>query len=287
MFVGFNLNLDEQFFGSDFAQYIQIGSYQISQHQNTLCHHLDDFIVEGNFVNGTQLQDNWFPVFSTDIFISHSHWDKNLALALAGWLFDTFGLTSFIDSVAWGYIDDLLEALNSRYSNKRKDPDGGYLYSHNACNIVSQHVNIMLSVALQEMMDETEAVFLLNTPNSLPGFTSHSIEETYSPWIFSEINCSKLIRKRPLSDYRPSTIIEHAYKSEQSVCGGLSVCYKVSTDHLYPLNKNDLANWKTHIAKSQMSKSYLLERQVRRLEFSKHALDVLYIQQNLLNKTSK
>lgn len=286
MFAGFNLNLDEQFFGSDFAQYIRIGSNQISQHQNALCHQLDNFIVEGNFVNGTQLQDNWFPVFFTDIFISHSHRDEKLALALAGWLFDTFGLTSFIDSAAWGYIDDLLEALNSRYSNKRKDPDGGYLYSHNACNIVSQHVNIMLSAALQEMMDTTEAVFLLNTPNSLPGFTSHSIEGTYSPWIFSEISCSKLIRKRPLSDYRPSPIIEHVQKSEQFACDSLSVRYEVSTDHLYPLNKNDLANWKTHIAKSSMPKSYLLENQMQRLEFSKRSLDILYIQQNLLNKTS-
>lgn len=42
-------------------------------------------------IDGTNLSDEWFQKIQSDIFISHSHNDENLAYALAGWLKDTFG----------------------------------------------------------------------------------------------------------------------------------------------------------------------------------------------------
>ena len=69
-------------------------------------------------LNGNKIQIDWFPQISADIFISHSHDDEDLANAFAGWLYDEFKLTSFIDSNAWGYVDELLTLFNKEYSQR-------------------------------------------------------------------------------------------------------------------------------------------------------------------------
>ena len=66
------------------------------------------------------MQANWFPQIKADIFISHSHKDKGLALALAGWLEETFGLTAFIDSCVWGYANKLLKMIDDEYCYQKK-----------------------------------------------------------------------------------------------------------------------------------------------------------------------
>ena len=66
------------------------------------------------------MQANWFPQIKADIFISHSHKDEDLALALAGWLKVSFGLTAFIDSCVWGYANDLLKMIDYKYCYQKK-----------------------------------------------------------------------------------------------------------------------------------------------------------------------
>ena len=53
--------------------------------------------LESTVVNGTQLQEEWFPVdfadMKFDVFISHSHADVNRSvLPLASWLYHHLGL---------------------------------------------------------------------------------------------------------------------------------------------------------------------------------------------------
>lgn len=153
--------------------------------------------ITGDVLNGSKVQDDWFPALDADIFISHSHKDLDLANALAGWIYETFRLKVFIDSNVWGYTSDLLKNINDKYSNKRRDSDGGYLYNYDQCNQASQHVNMMLSVALQKMIDKVECVILLNTNNSVTVFEENEncINSTYSPWIYSEIICTQIVRQ--------------------------------------------------------------------------------------------
>lgn len=47
------------------------------------------------------MQVSWFPQIKADVFISHSHSDEKLAIIFAGWLYNAFGLTAFIDSCVW------------------------------------------------------------------------------------------------------------------------------------------------------------------------------------------
>ena len=75
--------------------------------------------IKQHFINGTMLQEDWFPTRCYDsqfqVFISHAHKDFETVSSLAGYLYEEYGLRSFIDSVYWGYIEDLLYELNYHY----------------------------------------------------------------------------------------------------------------------------------------------------------------------------
>ena len=57
--------------------------------------------VKGEIHYGSALAEEWFKIIKSDIFISHSHNDQELALVLAGWLKDKFNLKVFLDEVIW------------------------------------------------------------------------------------------------------------------------------------------------------------------------------------------
>lgn len=249
MFAGFDLNINKTFFAnitdSSFEYYRKKGECHLGALKAKYKDNIQAYILD-DIVNGTKVQSDWFPEVKADIFISHSHIDEDLANAFAGWLNDTFGLRCFIDSNVWGYADDLLEMLNDKYSNKRSDPNGGYLYTHEYCNKVSQHVNMMLNIALQKMIDRVESVFLLNTGNSIHIADSDTtISTTYSPWLYSEIVCSEIVRKKPLSAYRLQPILEFAHeaKEEFRADSSLTVSYDISTEHLVKINAVILNEW--------------------------------------------
>ena len=242
MFTGFNLTIDKKFFASlenSIETYKSLGEEQLNKYNATCETNLKKFIIEEEEISGTKLQEDWFPQIKADIFISHSHIDEELALILAGWLSSEFNLTCFIDSCVWGHSDTLLENLNNKYSNKRKNPKGGFLYSYNSCNKVSQHVNMMLNVALHKMIDKTEAIFLLNTSNSIEKFDDDEINKTYSPWLYSELICSALIEKKPLFTYRSAPMCESENQDNK-----IKIVYDIPVNHLIDLSKDDLKNWK-------------------------------------------
>lgn len=168
----------------------------------------------------------------------------------------------------WGYADELLESINSRYSNKRDEYDDVYL-DHEACNYASQHVNLMLSIALQKMIDKVECVILLNTDNSINVFDkcNTKFNETYSPWIYSEIICTQIVRKKPLLCYRNYHKLMHVNESINFM-HELKIGYKISLDHLVLLTTNDLNTWKDNY------KFY--KRFDNPYEYIEYPLDILY-----------
>lgn len=250
MYAGFNLKIDKAFFINNGEKRYDIlrktGEEHLSSQKAKYEKDLESYITD-KIINGTKVQSDWFPQVDADIFISHSHEDKDLANALAGWLYTDFNLKCFIDSNVWEYADNLLGILNDKYSNKRTDErDGGYLYSHTSCNKVSQHVNTMLNIALQKMIDKTEAIFLLNTSNSVSiSENDYRIDETYSPWIYSELVCSEIVRKKPLSDYRViKAFLEHAeFRAINESEEQIQIKYDAPTKHLILLNESDLLIW--------------------------------------------
>jgi len=249
MFAGFNLTIDSK---ESYKDYFSTGDVFYSSTKKTVQKALDKYLYQDGSLSGKRIQDDWFPEIEADIFISHSHKDIDLAIGLAGWLYTTFELRCFIDSCVWGYVDDLLKKINDKYS--LNDEKNGYDYTK--VIYATSHVYMMLFTRLIGMIDKTECVFLLNTPNSITTTNETIINQTKSPWIYAEILSTELVRKKNISEYRKQILIEKAAKFEK-----LEVRYDVVLEHLYALNNEDLLLWKR-------SCSYNLK--------NKHALDILY-----------
>lgn len=126
---------------------------------------LEKFIGIDGTIDGTKLQEEWFPTskWTFNIFLSHSHADEQLAVSLAGYLQKEFGLNVFIDSCLWGYANELLRKIDEKYC---LSSDGRH-FNYNKRNYSTSHIHMMLANALLRMIDNCEAVFFLNTENSI------------------------------------------------------------------------------------------------------------------------
>lgn len=265
MFTGFDLrvNKDNDILGdrNNFDKLMQVGKHHLDDQKARYSEELKEYITKNN-IDGTRVQDEWFPQIDADIFISHSHDDEDLACALAGWIHETFGLRCFLDSNVWGYSKELLEIMNAKLSNKRENKDGGYLYDHQSCNNVSQHVNAMLSIALQKMIDKTEAVILVNTENSVQVCTENHMNQTYSPWIYTEIACTQIVRKKPLlayRDYKMNLKRENVLFESVRSAIQFTISYTVSLDHLKSLEEEDLEKWEEEYCENKEDYEYPLD----------------------------
>ena len=202
---------------------------------------LSKFLDPDGEINGAELENNWFPQISADIFISHSHDDEELAVTLAGWLYIQFGLESFIDSTVWGYSDSLLRQIDNMYCMN----DGQHTYNYQKRNLSTAHVHMMLCTAITKMMNHTECLFFLNTNKSFNASNIINDHKTYSPWLYYEISISKLIRQ-PLQNHanRKKLIKGKNFSEINESVRNLNIKYPLKMEHLKKINGNDLTKWR-------------------------------------------
>lgn len=260
MFSGFNLSLNTnscmELFEWDFEKYKKKGEEHLNSRIQCFNDELEE-LIRRNTINGSQLQKFCFPIIEADIFLSHSHKDHDLANALAGWIYDKFDLKVFIDSNVWEYSGNLLEELNSHYSNRQESDDGNdVLYDYKSCCKVSEHVNTMLSAALHKMIDKAECVILLNTDSSVRVFEDDSFAETYSPWIYSEIICTQIVRKKPLLCYREYDWSGSFFESQINTDGAMDIAYNLPIKHLTDISADDLKKWLENYEKDLIKGDY-------------------------------
>lgn len=243
MYKGFNLDI--QFDKDELSRFYSLGNEQFEKNKDIVNSTLKDLLLTKGNINGTKMQDDWFPQVDANIFISHSRNDQPSAIILAGFLKSAFGLKVFIDSCIWGYSNNLLKLIDNKFCLQ----PSGY-YDYNKRNQSTTHVHIMLSTALNMMIDKTECIFFLNTPNSIK--TSGVISSTESPWIYSEITMSNLIRKKKLTTYRKEGT---RVFSKGGLAGPVmeSIEYKLDLNHLTEIDKNDLRKWHKEYQKNQVT----------------------------------
>ena len=145
--LNFNLKKDS---------YYETGKKLYSQMKRQIDHNLQNFYKDG-VLDGSKLSKEWFPEIEADVFISHSHKDMDTAIELAGWLYEKQKIVCFIDSCVWGYADELLEAIDEKYS--KNNEKSGFIYELR--NRSTAHVYMMLTVALAKMMYNCECLFFL------------------------------------------------------------------------------------------------------------------------------
>ena len=150
MFVGFNLDDLTEY---SFSDYLEAGKLYFEERKSKLesaSDSLDKYMCE-NGLDADIMQKQWFPEVHADIFISHSHDDKDLAVSLAGWLHEKFDLDVFVDSMIWEYANNLLKKVDNRYCVQTKDSNHT-TYSYSRRNRSTSHVHMMLMTALANMI---------------------------------------------------------------------------------------------------------------------------------------
>ena len=231
--------------------YLTIGQKIYDQQLNKVAKVLDQFVSPDGIIDGSALQENWFPNMNHDIFISHSHADKDIALSLAGAL-GKLGLSCFIDSVIWGYSDNLLRIIDEKHCYNKQTGT----FDYNSRNATTSHVHMMLSNALFRMIDNTECLFFINSNNSIK--VEGVINKTLSPWIYTEIAASQIIRKiKPIREIHKAE--DKAFSEIKNLNESISIDYDVNLAHLTELNVTDIINWIEHYNHKK-----------------EHALDTLY-----------
>ena len=267
MYKGFELSIQDNFWTEDyFDKLLANGKKRYEAKKTVVETKIKSFTSKNGNLDGSKMQEDWFPQVSADIFISHSHADENVAICLSQWLYERFGLETFVDSCIWGYANDLLKEIDNEYCrpDKNNKPNS---YSYENRNYSTSHVHMMLSTALSMMIDKVECLFFLNTPNSI--LPSDSISKTYSPWIYYEIAATKYIQKKERSDYRVHGGIELfsdggsmlLEKAERTI----PIDYTLDIEHLTKIPRGALIKWgKFWPYDTPYDSNYV------------HALDILY-----------
>ncbi|UPL50209.1 hypothetical protein [Hymenobacter sublimis] len=236
MYRGFKLTLDD-FPEQESAELHRIGSDLFAEQKKNIRRSLDTLVLEDGSIDASELQDQWFPELPADVFISHSHRDEQRVLILAGYLKKYLSITSFIDSAVWGYGGDLLKDIDNEYCSFQRE--GKRYYNYDARNLSTSHVHLMVASALNKMIDSTECIFFLETPNSVK--TSAVMDTTLSPWIHSEILTTQFIRKRkPWEHANRRHLVKSMLEGGKlgTINESVSMTYPIKTGHLTPINLN-------------------------------------------------
>lgn len=233
MFATFKMDLPNLSEGV-WKEYYNKGVQEYSIHKQKIKGSLDKYLSVDGELKASEIEDDWFPNFKADVFLSHSHKDEKDVITLAGMLID-IGLTVFIDSCVWEYADDLLKQIDNKYCVSKKNSDGSIdTYNYKKRNQSTAHVHMMLNGALMKMMDNTECIIVLDTPNSLRAKDILK-GKTNSGWIYSELLMSRFLRKscpiRKSENYAINESVKH---------DGLSVAYDVDIRHLIIISITDI-----------------------------------------------
>lgn len=235
MYRGFNLKLEDELNDKD---YYSIGVELFKILTKEIRPKLKGYILPDGILDGNKIMDDWFPEFNTHVFLSHSHLDRKKALAFAGALLVEFEIITFIDSTVWGYSNELLKMIDDEYCKNVV----GENYNYDSRNYSTSHVHLMLSSALNRMIDNSEAIFFLNSSNSVS--TRNITEKTNSAWIFSEINTSKIINKKTPNRLKKLTkAFSDTIMLSESKRSDLRIEYELELSHFTRLNENQFYRW--------------------------------------------
>jgi hypothetical protein len=242
MYRGFNLKLDLKK-DEDFGRLKRIGQRLYDDNWQQVRFSLSAFISNNNSLDGSAIQNSWFPQIEADIFISHSHRDLDTAIVFSAWLWETFKLKAFIDSCIWGNSTDLQREIDDEHCFIKSRG----VYSYELRNHSTSHVHMMLSTALAMMIDKSECLFFLNTPNSIKSY--EETDKTESPWIYSEIATSQIVEKK-----EPLRLVTESFSHLEGggeIKKALTITHDLDLSHLTKIDFDNITRWERNKIKSE------------------------------------
>ncbi|WP_187914452.1 toll/interleukin-1 receptor domain-containing protein [Helicobacter pylori] len=131
---------------------------------------------------------------NAQVFLSHSHADKNKALEVKNYLENQTKRKVFVDSLFWDYKDDVLNELAK----------------HNDISKIKDAFTLILRESLQDMIEKCPYFVFLQSKNSVSnqGLSCHQdpLKITYSAWIYEELKIAHSIST--ISESRPIPMME-------------------------------------------------------------------------------
>jgi len=237
MFRGYNLSINDRDFLRDHRA---TGQALVIQQKNKREKAIDDYI-RGEAIDASQLQRDWFGPVESNVFISHSHKDLELVTGIAGFL-QNVGLSPFVDSFVWNHALDLINKLDKKYCyNEDKET-----FSYQMRNRSTSHVYLMLSSALNKMIDSCECILFINTDSSVTAnkLIKQGADFTASPWIYSEIETTRIIDKRRPLRLKNKVLSNEAFANDEAESRKLpEFHYELDMSHLASLNEREFQQW--------------------------------------------
>ncbi|WP_000642944.1 toll/interleukin-1 receptor domain-containing protein [Helicobacter pylori] len=145
---------------------------------------------DGIVLNHIKIREAFFSPFepqlkNAQVFLSHSHADKNKALKVKNYLENQTKRKVFIDSLFWDYKDDVLNKL-AKYDDISRIEDA---------------FTLILRESLEYMIKKCPYFVFLQSKNSVSNQGLSRI--TYSAWIYEELKIAHSI-----SESRPIPMME-------------------------------------------------------------------------------
>ncbi len=121
---------------------------------------------------------------NAQVFLSHSHADRNKALEIKDYLESQTKRKVFIDSLFWDYKDDVLNKL----------PKYDY---NNYISRIEDAFTLILRESLEDMIKKCPYFVFLQSKNSVSnqGLSHHQdlLKITYSAWIYEELKIANTL----------------------------------------------------------------------------------------------
>lgn len=193
---------------------------------------LSAYLLDTATIDAKTVIEKVFPSQKVDIFLSHSHDDRDAATQLAIYLKEKCDLNVFVDSCVWGSADELLQKIDDLHCRDNSSENYRYIDRNRS----TAHVHMILATALQQMIDRADTLFFLNTDKSLS--TKHSIkddEKTLSPWIHMELMFSSLVRRKPQPSFEDAAVMDGIKRYD--------VAHEAPLKHLTSLTHGELVTW--------------------------------------------
>lgn len=173
-------------------KYTKIGKTLYNDYQKDMKDIILNSTLSSGNIDAAIIEEMMFPKVETDIFLSHSHDDLDLAYAIAGFMKKEYDKIVFIDSAYWGSVYDLSQELSNTYSKTYS----GYI-DYKKHEYISTRTSMLLIASLSSMIRRSNEFWLLNTSHSINNEIS-----TYSPWIYYEIyEAYNIYKDRNLEDH--------------------------------------------------------------------------------------
>ncbi|GHQ82140.1 hypothetical protein VN1236_14800 [Helicobacter pylori] len=149
---------------------------------------------DGIILNHNEIKEAFFSLFKpqlkdAQVFLSHSHADRNKALEVKNYLESETNHRVFIDSLFWDYKDNIVKEM-SKNDNTSKIEDA---------------FTLILRESLQNMIEKCPYFVFLQSNNSVSN--QGLSRTTYSAWVYKELKIANgLIADSALQESRIKTM---------------------------------------------------------------------------------